>query len=229
MRFSALLLAAKNRLNLWLILVALIIAPLLLVWHGERLSPLPLHLLILLAAGVLAFVLMRRKFAPRKLWARPAPGWQYGPLLRAGILALAAGIYAFVYEPDGAFKLMLEHPWFWMLIMILYPLLSVLPQEILFRVCLMDTLAPFPSSRNRQVWAAILGSAVLFGWAHVIYAGYTAMLSTCLAGLALGWNYHVNRSNPGALWPLLLEHSLYGQIVFTTGLGHYFYVLRSAS
>ena len=81
--------------------------------------------------------------------------------------------------------------------------------------------------RLRQPWIPILGSALLFGWAHVIYAGYGAMLSTCLAGLALAWNYHRNRHAQGALWPLLLEHALYGQIIFTTGLGHYFYVLRS--
>ncbi len=185
----------------------------------------PLHLLILLATGGFALVWTRRKFAPRRLWARPPPGWWRGPALRAGVLALAAGAYAFVYEPDAAFRLMFERPRFWLMLMVLYPLLSVLPQEILFRVCLMDILETTPAGRP---WVAVLGSALLFGWAHVIYAGYAAMLSTFLAGLALGWNYHHNRTRPGALWPLLLEHGLYGQIIFSTGLGHYFYVLRNA-
>ena len=95
--------------------------------------------------------------------------------------------------------------------MILYPLLSVLPQEILFRVCLTDILEAI--CRGRLLPALpMLGSALLFGWAHIIYAGYVALGATCLAGLALAWNYRRNRKQPGALWPLLLEHALSGKL-----------------
>ena len=217
----------KSRLVSWLVLFSFALVPLLLVVWGARLRPLPLHLLILLAVGGLALLGTRRKFSPRRLWARPPPGWWRGPFLRAVILALAATVYVLAREPGAAFSLLIDRPRLWLAIMILYPLLSVLPQEILFRICLMDILETTPSGRARQAWIPILGSALLFGWAHVIYAGYTAMLSTWLAGLALGWNYHRNRYRPGAVWPLLLEHSLYGQIIFSTGLGHYFYVLRA--
>ena len=211
----------------WLVLAAFALAPLLLSAWGTRLRPFPLHLLVLLGVGGLAFVWMRRKFASRRLWARPPSGWWRGPLLRAVILFFAVTAYVLACEPDSAFSLLVDRPRLWLAVMILYPLLSVLPQEILFRVCLMDILETTPTGRPRQAWIPILGSALLFGWAHVIYAGYAAMLSTCLAGLALGWNYHCNRIRPGAIWPLLLEHSLYGQIIFSTGLGHYFYILRA--
>lgn len=214
-------------LRLWLILAAFALAPLALAAWAARLRPLPLHLLVLLAVSGLAFIWTRRKLAPRRLWARPRPGWWRGPVLRAAMLAFAATAYVLACEPDSAFKLLADRPRLWLAIMVLYPLLSVLPQEILFRVCLMDVLEATPAGRPRQAWIPILGSALLFGWAHVIYAGYAAMLSTCLAGLALGWNCHRNRRRPGAIWPLLLEHSLYGQIIFSTGLGHYFYVLRA--
>ena len=217
----------KSRLGPRLVLAAFALTPLLLAAWGTRLRPFPLHLLVLLAVGGLAFIWTRRKFAPRRLWARPQPGWWRGPLLGAAILAFAATAYVLACEPDSAFGLLADRPRLWLAVMILYPLLSVLPQEILFRVCLMDILETTPTGRPHQAWISILGSALLFGWAHVIYAGYAAMLSTCLAGLALGWNYHRNRCRPGAIWPLLLEHSLYGQIIFSTGLGHYFYVLRA--
>ncbi len=217
----------KIRIGRWFTLAAFVLVPLILAEQAARLRPLPVHLLVLLAAGALALVWTRHKFASRLLWAKPPPGWWRGPLLRAGILAPAAGLYALVYEPGAAFALPLERTQLWLMIMLLYPLISVLPQEILFRVCLMGILETTPDGRLRQPWIPILGSALLFGWAHVIYAGYGAMLSTCLAGLALAWNYHRNRHAQGALWPLLLEHALYGQIIFTTGLGHYFYVLRS--
>ena len=271
--------ALKSRLGPRLVLGAFALTPLLLAAWGTRLRPLPLHLLVLLAVGGVAFIWTRRKLAPRRLWARPPSGWWRGPVLRAAILAFAATAYVLTCEPDSAFSLLVNRPRLWLAVMILYPLLSVLPQEILFRVCLMDILETTPTGRLRhvklhsigieckapnflknrqsrifqkaagngkpvaipscnqikshliatwyQAWIPILGSTLLFGWAHIIYAGYAAMFSTCLAGLALGWNYHRNRCRPGAIWPLFLEHSLYGQIIFSTGLGHYFYVLRA--
>ena len=213
----------------WLALGAFILIPLLLTQFGMRWRPLPLHLLVLLAAGGLALLWTRRKFASRRLWARPPAGWWHGPVVRAGALALAAGAYVLTCQPETAFRLLTDRPLFWLLIMILYPLLSVLPQEILFRVCLTDILSTACWGKLHSPLIPILGSALLFGWAHIIYAGYVALISTCLAGLALAWNYHRNREQPGAMWPLFLEHGLYGQIIFTTGLGHYFYVLRGAT
>ena len=217
-----------SRVAAWLALGAFILIPLLLAQYGTRLRPLPLHLLVLFAAGGLAALLTRRKFAPRRLWSRPLPGWWRGPVWRAGALALAAGVYVLNCEPETAFRLLTDRPLLWLLIMVLYPLLSVLPQEILFRVCLTDILEAICRGKRLSLALPILGSALLFGWAHIIYAGYVALGATCLAGLTLAWNYRYNREKPGALWPLLLEHGLYGQIIFTTGLGHYFYVLRGA-
>ena len=221
-------LKSHPRAGAWLALGCFILLPLLLAQYGARLRPVPLHLLVLLTAGGLGVFWTSRKFTPRRLWSRPAPGWWRGPLLRAMALALAAGAYALTCEPETAFRLPAERPFFWLLIMVLYPLLSVLPQEILFRVCLTDILETICRGKINFPALPILGGALLFGWAHIIYAGYVALGSTCLAGLILAWSYHRNRNHPGALWPLLLEHSLYGQIIFTTGLGHYFYVLRGA-
>lgn len=103
---------AYPRAATWATLGAFVFIPLLLAQYGARLRPLPLHLLVLLAAGALAVLLTRRKFAPRRLWARPPAGWWRGPLLRSGILALAAAAYALVCTPDSAFRLLADRPLF---------------------------------------------------------------------------------------------------------------------
>ena len=199
------------------------LAPLLLVLTGERLRPVPVHLLLLWLAGFLVWLWLRKHVPQNRLWGSPPPGWWRGPLFRAGIFGLAAVGYTLACEPDTAFSFVRARPGFWLLVMILYPLLSVLPQELIYRVFLLKILER-PSRPDG--WLPITASALLFSWAHVIYAGYTALFSTFLAGLILGCCYYRQQGKPGAIWAILLEHSLYGQIDFTTGLGHYFYLLR---
>lgn len=215
----------KPKLRTAAILAAFFFAPALLLLTSGRLRPVPLHLIILWLAGLLAWLWLRGQVPQKRLWGKPAPGWWRGPVLRCGIFGLAAAAYALLSEPGAAFAFVRDRPGFWLLVMVLYPLLSVLPQELIYRVFLLEILAP--QGQSGPVWPAVLISAALFGWVHVIYVGYVALLSTGLAGLVLGWSYGRRRGSPGAVWPVLLEHSLYGQIVFSVGLGHYFYLLRS--
>ncbi len=104
----------------------------------------------------------------------------------------------------------------WLAIMILYPLLSVIPQELIYRTFFYHRYGPlFGSSR----WLAILTNGLLFGFAHVIFGSFVSIVLTAFLGFLLAWRYDETR----ALWAVWLEHSLYGCLIFTVGLGHYFF------
>lgn len=122
-------------------------------------------------------------------------------------------------------KLEIEHrfmalpqnaPRLWLTIMIFYPLLSVIPQELVYRTFFFHRYGPlFADAR----WLAILVNGCLFGFAHVIFDSYVSILLTTFLGWLVAWRYDVTKS----FWSVWLEHSLYGCLVFTVGLGHYFF------
>jgi membrane protease YdiL (CAAX protease family) len=104
----------------------------------------------------------------------------------------------------------------WLLVMVLYPLLSVTTQEIMFRL--------FFFSRYRGLFgsdaqAAIVLNAALFTFAHIAFLNLTTLVISFLGGLLFAWRYENTRS----FWAVALEHSLYGNLLFTLGLGRYFY------
>ena len=196
----------------------LVIMPLLVV-----LAPLKLpHIPLLLCGGVFAAVRLWPHVSFRRLLARPPRHWWRGPCVRAGLVAVAVTVFVLLNRPEAFLSFPRQRTGMWALVMLLYPVLSVVPQEIIYRVYIFEKF--FSDSRQEKM--AIFVSAVLFSWVHVVYAGYFAMISTALAGGVLGYGYSRSRKHPGALWGVLLEHSLYGMLVFTVGLGQYFYLSR---
>jgi membrane protease YdiL (CAAX protease family) len=104
----------------------------------------------------------------------------------------------------------------WIMVMILYPVLSVTAQEIMFRL--------FFHHRYRALFGvdaqgAIVLNAVLFAFAHIAFQNVTTMVISFLGSLLFAWRYERTRS----YWAVVLEHSLYGNLIFTLGLGRYFY------
>jgi membrane protease YdiL (CAAX protease family) len=106
-------------------------------------------------------------------------------------------------------------PVFWAMIMVLYPLLSVWPQEMLYRSLLFHRFREL----FRSDVALILVSAAAFGFAHVIFLNWIAIVMTTAGGLLFARDYARHRS----LSLTCLEHSLYGCLIFTVGLGRFFY------
>lgn len=103
----------------------------------------------------------------------------------------------------------------WLMVITLYPIFSVLPQELIYRPLFFERYgALFPSTV-----AAIAANALLFGLAHAFFHNWVAVTLTIAGGAAFGYAYAVLRSfGLACLW-----HALAGQLVFTVGLGVYFY------
>ncbi len=162
-------------------------------------------------AALLAFVWMRQD--------RPEPH-QFpfevrGILVRFAVLAPLVVLLAWCLWPDTFLSLPRQKPLFWLMIMGLYSLLSVWPQEVLYRAFLFRRYSVVFGSTERTV----LASAVAFGFAHVIFLNWIAVVMTTLGGLIFARDYGRHRS----LKLVCLEHSLYGCLIFTVGLGRFFY------
>jgi len=189
--------------------------PLLLYFDVVPL-PMAMGLLIVLALGVLLWLLLDSTFDNRQLWC---PGH-----LRArmrGMLAVfaigGAGIIAYtaLVEPDLLLRLPRENTRLWLVIMVFYPLVSVYPQEIIYRAFLFHRYGPL----FRRRWAMILASAAAFGYMHMIFENFLAVALTFIGGLVFARTYDRTRST----LVVSVEHALFGDLIFTIGLGWYFY------
>lgn len=100
-------------------------------------------------------------------------------------------------------------------ILLFYPFLSALPQEVMYRVLFFK--------RYRQLFyntnAAILANASCFSLLHIFYQNWFAVGLTFVGGIVFAWAY-VHRNSFTLAWVM---HSLGGQLIFISGLGIYFY------
>ncbi len=139
--------------------------------------------------------------------------WFARRFLIIGMMILA---YVAIYHYQEMFNLLRNEPWLIIIIAILYPLLSVLPQEFIYRTFFFQRYqAIFPSP-----YAMMTASTVLFAYLHIIYRNPIAILMTLGGGYLFSHTYYKTRS----LALVSLEHYLYGLWIFVVGLGSYFYV-----
>ncbi len=131
---------------------------------------------------------------------------------------VCAGLLAFTcwwLDPPWFLGLIRERPGLWALIMILYPILSVVPQGIIYRV--------FFIHRYRELVPAgapmVAASALAFAYSHIVFDNLVAPGLTAIGGLLFAQTYDSTRSGTLAS----IEHALYGCLVITLGMGHFLF------
>jgi uncharacterized protein len=146
-------------------------------------------------------------------------GFSFATLFSIVIL-FAIGAAVVVYGvaktmPDKLFALASERPGKWLKIMTLYPFTSVLAQEFVYRVFFFHRYGPLFRTRAML----ILANALAFGFGHILFRNWIAVVATVLGGVLFAWRYERTRS----FWAVWAEHTLWGWLVFTVGLGVYFF------
>jgi membrane protease YdiL (CAAX protease family) len=134
------------------------------------------------------------------------------PFLLAAPLLLGATA---LFDPRRLLVFPRERPLLWAVVMVLYPILSVLPQGVVYRSFVFHryrSLFPGPAAR-------IVASATAFGFVHVVFHNWIAPVLGFAGGLLFAWTYERSRSGLAAS----LQHALFGCWLFTIGLGWYFY------
>lgn len=135
-------------------------------------------------------------------------------LLRFAVCALALLVFAALMIPERLFSLPLERPALWAKVMVFYPVVSVFTQEIIFRSFFFRRYARLFSPRGMMI-----ANALAFGWAHIVLTNWVAVFLCIIGGYIFADTYRKTHSL-AAVW---LEHALYGNWIFTLGMGVYFY------
>ncbi|OAN41779.1 type II CAAX prenyl endopeptidase Rce1 family protein [Mycolicibacterium iranicum] len=181
---------------------------------GSPGSPIPF--LVVLAGAAWLYLRREPTFDRDNLWRAGAVRAELPSILRlSAVVAVTMVVAVAVWSPDRLFGFPREEPVMWLVVVILYPLLSVYPQELLFRAFLMHRYAHAFGSGT----ATAAASAAAFGFAHIIFGTVMSVLLTLVAGWMFARRYHRSRS----LLAASIEHALFGVLAFTIGLGHLFY------
>jgi membrane protease YdiL (CAAX protease family) len=219
-----------RRVQLWSELVALYVGlPLLMVAFFDRVLAwgfLGSFALIVtmwaLAAFALALLAVTPGFSFRRI--------RNGAVLRewrlilgsAALTAAACVAIALLLLPERLFGMPLYRTSLWLVIMVAYPVLSALPQEIIFRSLFFERYGSlFPGTL-----AAVAANGAAFGLGHLFFMNPVTIGMTALGGALIGWAYLARGRSLMLAWVL---HSLAGQIVFTSGIGIFFYHRAAAA
>jgi membrane protease YdiL (CAAX protease family) len=192
------------------------VAPAVLALGPRGLVPLGI-----VTSGALSLIVLLRDatFPRRLLWNTLGARRGLRELaMRTVVVWTGLLIVTAVRQPAHLFELPRTQPWSWLMVVILYPVLSAYSQELMFRTLFFHrfgTLFRRPASR-------VIASGVFFGWAHVVAHNVFALLLASAGGLLFASTYERRRST------LLVaaEHALYGDFIFTIGLGGLFHNAR---
>ena len=136
-----------------------------------------------------------------------------GVLARFVLLGGALVALAVVVLPEALLRFPRERPALFALVLVAYPWLSVLPQAITWRAFFLERYAP----AFGRGWAAALSSAASFALAHLVFHNAWAVALTFAGGLVFARTWQRHRS----LALSVMEHALYGTLVFTVGFGRF--------
>lgn len=179
---------------------------------------LPANAMFGLLFGMTALAVVLLQITPGFSWHELTRGWGRIDWARVAGLAVVTAIAAWAVlqatHPEAMFFLPRERPQLMLAIALLYPLLSALPQEIVFR--------PLFFRRYGALFGhelALVINATVFSLAHLMYWSWIVAVMTFVGGLAFAEAY----ARHGSFATAVVQHAVAGIILFAMGMGIYFY------
>ena len=179
----------------------------------------PIPVLWIASLAIVVWLVRRRGYTPLAVLGigRAVIPERRLAITLARVIPAAAVLIALLHRlhPEWLFSFTSTHPAFWIVVMVAYPVLSVIPQGILYRAFFRERYAAlFPNPAVRTLVAA-----ACFSFCHVFFLNTWALLLTFIGGLLFWRTYE----KTGSLLLANLEHALYGDLVFTIGYGAFLY------
>lgn len=158
------------------------------------------------------FVLLRVeknkfKIAPnlswRKFWKRT--------VIQLVIIALLTTLYMWFMDPNNLYAVVLNKPWLWVMILFVYSVFSVYPQELLYRTFYFQRYSDLFKNETFFIFL----NAIVFSLGHLFFKKGLVMIITFIGGILFALTFKKTKST----LLVSIEHALYGCWLFTVGMG----------
>jgi hypothetical protein len=126
-------------------------------------------------------------------------------------IAIITSFYVSYVSPDKLFDVLLQKPLLWLVILFGYSLLSVWPQEVLYRTFFFNRYEALVVNK----WGFIFLNAIVFSFAHLFLKNILVLALTFIGGVLFAYTYYTKRST----LLVSIEHAIYGNWLFTVGMG----------
>lgn len=131
------------------------------------------------------------------------------------VTAVAASALTLWLLPDRFLAIFQQAPWMLLAIAVFYPIVLVIPQELVFRPLFYTRYGALFGDRP----TAITVNAVLFSLAHLMYWHWVVLAMTFAGSFVFSWAYLHKQSFVFAV----VLHAVAGTVIFASGLGWLFY------
>ena len=197
------------------------VGPVLVSWVVNRCHyRAPIAPLLWVLAGLAAHaLLLDPSFDAAVFWRLPEDrSLLWWVALRFAILGGALLWLGQRFAPEDFLQLPRHRPVLWLLLVVLYPTLSALPQGMLWRVLFVQRYAVLFDGRA----SLLLAGAVAFSFGHITYRSARALAVTAIGGALFLDTYLRSHSMILAA----TEHGAYGIVAFSAGLGRFMHMGR---
>jgi len=172
---------------------------------------------IKLSIGLLGFiyiahVLLKRETVALKVGKGLNWRWFWKrTLLKFATIALLTTLFVWITNKDALFHVLLNNMLLWVVILFIYIVLSVYPQEVVYRTFFFKRYADFFQDKR----LLILVNALVFSLGHIFFRNALVLVLTFLGGLLFAITYYKTKST----LLVSIEHAIYGCWLFTVGMG----------
>ncbi|MEP0265446.1 CPBP family glutamic-type intramembrane protease [Dokdonia sp.] len=136
--------------------------------------------------------------------------WKATAIKFVGI-AVITSIYVYIMDASALFCVPRNKPDLWVTILFVYTFLSVWPQEVIYRTFFFERYGSF--FKNKKLLIFI--NAIVFCMAHLFLRNTLVTVLTFIGGLLFAYTYSKTKSTTF----VSIEHALYGNWLFTVGMG----------
>lgn len=131
-------------------------------------------------------------------------------IITFGLVSLSSFAFMYLLHPEDLFIVVNKAPVLWATILLVYAVLSVYPQELLYRTFYFNRYADVFEKKYLN-----LINIIIFPIAHLMFNNSLVLLVTLIGGVLFTMSYIRHRS----VLLTSIEHALYGNVLFTVGMG----------
>ena len=131
--------------------------------------------------------------------------------IKLGLIAIITSLFVWITDSPSLFSVMFNKPIKWLILLFVYSLFSVYPQELIFRTFFFNRYGRLFKNEGLLIFV----NAVLFSLAHLFFGSVLVLVFTFLGGLLFAYTYKKTQST----LLVSIEHAIYGCWLFTVGMG----------